>query len=278
MTRIRGIDFTSAPSPSKPITVAEGELDGDTLRIRELRRLVCFLDFETALEEPGPWVAGIDFPFGQPRRLIETLDWPRESWTDYIDHVRKMGKEGFECAIKEYTAGRSKGDKEHKRDTDPPDAASPMKLNRPAVAKMFFEGAPRIARSGASIVPCAPNEDDRIVVEGYAALPVQALCGEKVRYKGQTPDHMRARRRIVSLLADVPCYERYGLTVQLEPEDRGECINDPAGDVLDAVLCAVQAAWALKQPSLAWMDADAVRLEGCIADPESQRRLDLSAS
>lgn len=273
MTRIRGIDFTSAPSRSKPITVAKGELDGAVLRIDSLCRLVCFLDFETALGESGPWFAGIDFPFGQPHKLIEDLEWPRESWTDLIEHVRKMGKEGFECAIKDYTEGRSKGDKEHKRDADPLDAASPMKLNRPAVAKMFYEGAPRIARSGASIAPCARNGSDRMIVEGYAALPVQTLCGGKVSYKGQTPEHMRARRRIVSSLSDDHCREPYGLIVQLEPEAKGECISDPTGDLLDAVLCAVQAAWASQQPDLDWMDK--VRLEGCITDPNSQRLLDL---
>ena len=274
MKHIRGIDFTSAPTRSKPITVAEGELDGDALRIREMRRLTCFLDFETALEETGPWIAGIDFPFGQPRELIEALNWPRESWEDYIDHVRKMGKEGFECAIKDYT--KSDDGKEHKRATDPSYAISAMHLGNPPAGKMFFQGAPRIARSGASIVPCAPNDDHRVIVEGYARPAVQALCEEKVSYKGQTPEHRQARRRIVSCLLDVPCHERYGLTVQLEPEARGECIGDPAGDLLDAVLCAVQAAWAWKQPSLAWMDA--AQLEGCIADPESQRLLDLNST
>ena len=175
-----------------------------------------------------------------------------------------MGKEGFECAIKDYT--KPDGGKEHKRATDPSYAISAMHLDNPPAGKMFFQGAPRIARSGASIVPCAPNDDHRVIVEGYARPAVQALCEEKVRYKGPTPNHMRARRQIVSRLLDVPCHERYGLTVQLEPEARGECIGDPAGDLLDAILCAVQAAWASGQPRYG-VPEDCDPLEGWIVDP-----------
>lgn len=271
MTRIRGIDFTSRPGRMKPITVAGGELDGGVLRIGEMRYLASFAEFDAALGESGPWVAGIDFPFGQPRKLIEDLKWPRESWTDLIEHVRKMGKEGFECAIKDYTKGRSKGDKENKRATDPSYAISAMHLNNPPAGKMFFAGAPRIEASGASIVPCAPNGNDRVIVEAYAAMVVKTL--REGSYKGPMPDSRDARRQIVEGLSGPLCRERYGLTVQMDKEHRLQLIYDPTGDPLDAVLCALQAAWASQQPDLDWMDK--VRLEGCIADPNSQRLLDL---
>lgn len=267
MERIRGIDFTSRPSRRKPITVAECELDGGTLRIERLRSLTCFLDFESALCNPGPWIAGIDFPFGQPRRLIDALIWP-DTWMGYVAHVVGMEKVGFEDELARYIAERPDGDKEHKRIADPKDAASPMKLNRPAVAKMFFEGAPRIARSGASIVPCAPNESDRVVVEGYAALPVRALLEEKASYKGKTPNHTEARRRIVSSLSSERCRERYGLTVELNRTDRERLIDDATGDLLDAVLCALQAAWAARQgPPAYGVPDNCDPLEGWIVDP-----------
>lgn len=263
MKRIRGIDFTSAPSPSKPITVAEGKLDGDVLRIERLRRLTCFLDFETALEEPGPWIAGIDFPFGQPRRLIEALGWPRELWADYIECVRKMDKDEFERTIKDYTKDRPKGDKEHKRATDPSYAISAMHLGNPPAGKMFFAGAPRIAASGASIVPCAPNDDHRVIVEGYAAMVVKALVRKgSYKRKGQAD----VRRKIASVLSDDLCRERYGLTVDLEDGIAERLATDAAGDLLDAVLCAVQAAWASGQPRYG-VPEDCDPLEGWIVDP-----------
>lgn len=272
MTRIRGIDFTSAPSRRKPLTVAEGEIDRDVLRIRDLRCLTSFGEFDDALKEQGPWIAGIDFPFGQPRRLIEDLKWPRESWLDYVACVRSMGKDRFERAIKDYTKGRRDGDKEHKRRIDRiTGGISPMKLHFQPVGKMFFQGAPRIAASGASIVPCAPCESDRVIVEAYPAQAVKTLLGKKPGYKHdakrkQTDEHTEARRRIVSILPDGRCRERYGLTVELNRADRERLIDDAAGDLLDAVLCALQAAWASGQPSYGVPD-ECDPLEGWIVDP-----------
>ena len=34
-----------------------------------------FAPFEEALKNPGPWIAGIDFPFGQSRTFIENIGW-----------------------------------------------------------------------------------------------------------------------------------------------------------------------------------------------------------
>ena len=55
---------------------------GQRLIIRgELIRLTSFEEFERFLAQPGPWLAGFDFPFGQPRPLITHLHWPRR-WRD----------------------------------------------------------------------------------------------------------------------------------------------------------------------------------------------------
>ena len=273
MKHIRGIDFTSAPSRRKPLTVAECGIDGDTLRIREIRCLASFDEFDDALREPGPWIAGIDFPFGQPRRLIKAMGWPRELWSDYVTHLDGMGKAEFEQIIKVYKSKRPLGDREHKRKADHlTGGISPMRLNFQPVGKMFFQGAPRIAASGASIVPCAPCESDRVIVEAYPAQAVKTLLGKKPGYKHdakrkQTDEHTEARRRIVSILPDGRCRERYGLTVELNHADRERLIDDAAGDLLDAVLCALQAAWAARQGPPAYGVPDGHDLEGWIVDP-----------
>ncbi len=272
MERIRGIDFTSRPSRRKPLTVAEAELDGDVLGIRELRCLTSFDEFDTALREPGPWIAGIDFPFGQPRRLIKAMGWPRELWSDYVTHLDGMGKAEFERIIRMYKSKRPLGDKEHKRRADQlTGGISPMRLSFQPVGKMFFQGAPRIAASGASIVPCAPCESDRVIVEAYPAQAVKTLLGKKPGYKHdtkskQTDEHTEARRRIVSSLSDERCHERYGLTMELNRADRARLIDDATGDLLDAVLCALQAAWASGQPNYGVPDS-CDPLEGWIVDP-----------
>ena len=76
--RIYGIDFTSAPSRRKAITVAHGRVNGKVLIAERIERLATFEDFEAFLRRPGPWVGGFDFPFGLPAELVRDLGWPRD--------------------------------------------------------------------------------------------------------------------------------------------------------------------------------------------------------
>ncbi len=145
-----------------------------------------------------------------------------------------------------------------------------MKLDFQPVGKMFFQGAPRILRSGASIVPCALNDGDRVIVEAYPALAAEALAG-KESYKNddkskQTLEHRDARCRIVNALTRERCKEKYDLVVHLGSTECRRLVDDPGGDLLDAVLCALQAAWSSMQPNYGVPETCDL-LEGWIVDP-----------
>ncbi len=268
--KILGIDFTSAPNGRKPITVAYGELSNAVLHIESVRGLTRFKQFEDELDAPGPWIAGIDFPFGQPVRLIHALHWPA-SWSAYVGKIGSMKQDEYESTIKRYCARRPYGDKEHKRITDEyAGSISPMKLGRPPVGKMFFQGAPRILRSGACILPCAPNDDDRVIVEAYPALVAENLVGNR-HYKGDgnagdTPTRRATRAAIVSALSTEQCRASYWHNVKITQEERKRLIEDAGADFLDAVLCAVQAAWSSSQSDYGVSDSCDPD-EGWIVDP-----------
>ena len=76
---IYGFDFTSAPSRKKPITCAVCSLQDDLLSVQNCLKLISFEAFEAFLRLDGPWLAALDFPFGQPHKLISNLDWS-ETW------------------------------------------------------------------------------------------------------------------------------------------------------------------------------------------------------
>ena len=84
--RIYGIDFTSAPNNKKPITCAVCELQTNYLTVQNCLRLIGFDDFEALLDSKGPWLAALDFPFGQPGFLISHLNWP-EKWEEYVQMI-----------------------------------------------------------------------------------------------------------------------------------------------------------------------------------------------
>lgn len=268
LMHIYGIDFTSRPTRRKPVTCIACTLQDDVLYAGKLQEFTNFSAFENALRAPGPWIAGIDFPFGQSRAFIENIGWPL-TWTVMIDHLLSMDRKAFRKTLDDYRATRQAGDKEHRRRTDSAAGSiSPQKLYGTPVSLMFFEGAPRLRKSGVTIPGLQDGDPDRIVVEAYPGLLARKFIGRR-SYKQdtkakQTHGQYEARLDLLSALIDDGAYEHYDVRIEA-PQTLAD---DPGGDALDALLCAVQAAWAwTRREQQFGMPPGADLLEGWIADP-----------
>ena len=265
--KILGIDFTSRPSRRKPITCIYCTLDDSALRTQSFEEWPSYESFEAALANPGPWIAGIDFPFGQARRFVETIGWP-PSWAAYVHHAGQLGRTGFREALNSYKQNRIAGDKEHRRATDETAGSiSPQKLYGVPVGLMFFEGAPRLLASGVTIPHLHDGDPQRIAIEAYPGVLARQLIGRR-SYKNdtrkkQTADQHEARRELLQAVCkEAP--QRYDFSIDA-PDSLGD---DPGADHLDALLCAVQAAWAWRQRDNRFGAPETIdRLEGWIADP-----------
>lgn len=273
--KVFGIDFTSRPSRSKAIACARCQLDGDRLVVEDVQRLESLDAFDAFLDLPGPWIAGIDFPFGQPRRLVRNLNWP-ESWAAYVARVAGLSRHGFRDVLEDYKRDRPEGDREHLRLVDGlTGAQSPSKLYGVPVALMFYEGSQRLLNSATCVIPVRPTADDRVVVEAYPALVARALVGRdqyKPAESGDVQTRARAvRERMVQKLADGSLLARYGISVDLSEGLRWGCVDDAEGDSLDAVLAAVQSAWSwLRRDDGYGVPEDCDLVEGWIVDPATQ--------
>ena len=277
---VRGIDFTSSPKATKRITCVECLLIDNVLRPIDgdpWRYFQDFREFEKFLSAPSPsglqWIAGVDFPIGFPLRFVENMDWPR-SWVDYIDmQVAPLSRKGWRDILHNYKRPRPKGDKEHLRRTDKlAGSVSAQKHHGVPVAMMFLEGAPLLRKAGVLIPGLQQGCPERVVVEAYPGVAVRNLLGKKPSYKNdtkskQTPDQLLARKEILHALTGGGSAELYGVEVQ-ETKDHGALIWDRTGDHLDALLCAVQAAWAWRNgPPNFGIPAPICPTEGSIADP-----------
>lgn len=245
--RIYGLDFTSAPGRRKPLIVLGCSLEGDSLRVEGSETLTDFGGFEGFLRRPGPWVCGMDFPFGQPRSLVAALGWPG-GWEGYVGAVGGLSKEEFEGAIRADMARRPPGSKWRYRLADRRSgSSSAMMLFRVPVGKMFYRGAPRLLASGVRVEPCRRNGDDRVAVEAYPAVVARRFLG-RAAYKRDgvpdTPERRSARETLLAGLESRLLREAYGFAVEMEGSWREELARDPSADALDSLLCAVQAAWA----------------------------------
>ncbi|MGC8834636.1 MAG: DUF429 domain-containing protein [Armatimonadota bacterium] len=273
--RIYGVDFTSAPSLAKPIVCAECWFEEGKLRVDGINAGIAdFGAFEAFLERPGPWVAGLDFPFGLPRRFVEALGWP-SSWSEYVGAFRGTNEDvrRFEALVASYKRGKPLGQKHLFRETDRmAGAVSPMTLYGTPVGRMFIRGAPRLLRSGVNVLPCCPTRDSRTAVEAYPGLAARRLVGRAPykcgRAKSNPSDRAGVRRRIAEALLGGLVERTYGLRVEMEEKLTDQCLADEAGDTLDAVLCAVQAAWAYSKREFGWgIPPWCDPVEGWIADP-----------
>ena len=240
-----GIDFTSAPRPSKAITVAFAGWSGETLVVDRYARLTDFASFETLLAQPGPWIGGFDFPFGLPAELIRDLGWPRE-WRALVRHCEVMTRPQFRAQLDAYRATRPIGRKYAHRATDQPaGSSSPMKLVNPPVALMFHEGARRLVASGVHVPRLSPGDRSRVALEAYPGLLARSIV--RGSYKSdtrakQTVERARARGTILAALRSGK--HRLGIRVRFSsPSLQRDALADGSGDSLDAVLCMVQAAW-----------------------------------
>ena len=263
---ILGLDFTSAPRRAKPITVAHGVLDASgCLCIEQVEALTDFAAFEAVLQRPGPWLGGFDFPFGLPREAVTDLALPRH-WDALVRHCNSLGKPGFRALLDGHRQARPMGNRYAHRATDrPAGSSSPLKLVNPPVGLMFLEGAPRLLAAGCDVPGLHAGDPTRVALEAYPGLLARQLIGRQ-SYKSddrarQTPARRAAREQLLAQLLQAEHAKRPALRVS--PALHQRMLEDGSGDVLDAVLCALQAASVAHLPRYG-MPAQTDAVEGWI--------------
>ena len=202
---LAGVDFTSAPSRRKPITVALGRLrrrrDGVA---RQERGHADFASLLAVAAAPGPWLAAFDFPFGLPRVLVETLGWPRE-WLPLARHYTGLSRAEIRATFQAFCAARPAGNKFAHRACDAFSTASPsMKWVNPPVAFMLHAGIGLLLDAGVQISTLHAGDPARVALEGYPGLLARELIGRR-SYKSdtrasQTPERRDARIELLRRL------------------------------------------------------------------------------
>ena len=205
------------------------------------------------LAQPGTWVGGFDLPFGLPRELVQTLGWPTD-WRACMDHYASLSREQIRAEFAAFCDARPAGGKFAHRATDGPAGSSPsMKWVNPPVAYMLHAGVPCLLKAGVSLPGLHEGDPGRVALEAYPGLLARSVLGN-ASYKSddkarQTPDRLIARRTLINALENgqAPLLASVGLRAKLTHSQRDTLADDASGDSLDALLCMLQAAWALCQ-------------------------------
>lgn len=285
---VYGIDFSSAPSLKKPITVAVGQCDPSRslYRLEHVSGLSSLPAFETFLTSPGPWIGGFDLPFGQPRPLIVHEGWPTD-WRSFVAFYCAADRQALRTRFKAWCDSRPVGDKFAWRATDKPAGSSPaMRWTNPPVAWMMQAGIGRMVQAGLCFPahgdPCpwdetAPGQPQtggdglshgigiRIALEAYPGFTARKVTTRSYKSDDrsrQDTDRAQNRQKILRALLQGSA----GLNVRLQASATWirQMTIDGSGDLIDAVICALQAAHAALQPGFG-LPAALDPLEGWIA-------------
>jgi hypothetical protein len=249
-----GVDFSSAPSRRKPVTVARGRLAGAVLRLDRLDELPALSGFEALLAEPGPWFGGFDFPFGLPRGFVEPLGLGLHAREVVAELQRRCAtRMDFRAVVDAWGNSQPAGRRLLHRATDGAlpgvTSSSPLQTRYVPVGFMWFEGFSRLVRAGVHLPGLDagdPPPDARQAVEAYPGLLAHELIGRRSYKNSAEPDRLIARKDLVDALEQGRT--RLGLRLKLTHAQREALVDDASGDRLDAALCLVQAAWGATRP------------------------------
>ena len=238
-------------------------------RLQTIREIETLEAFECMLTEPLRWIGGFDLPFGQPRTLIEHERWPTQ-WNEFVHFFCGQSREYLRETFRDWCNAHPPGNKFAWRKADKPAGSSPaMRWTNPPVAWMMHAGIGRMLEAGLAFpahrYPRKRSHIKRIALEAYPGFTARKII--RGSYKSDSPakqTHERKDRR--KLILDAISTGEAGLSICLEANRRWRqrIIADARGDLLDAVICSLQAGHAALQRNFG-LPRNLDTLEGWIA-------------
>ncbi|MEC7488469.1 MAG: hypothetical protein VYA17_02645 [Pseudomonadota bacterium] len=247
--RVAGVDFSGARDAGRHIWIAEGYWTAKGLQIDSIRK---------AMDLPGgspnltpalsalvahiltlsDTVAGFDFPFSIPQKLIFDKTWLGFLSEFFTNHP---SADTFRKFCQDLTNGR-----EVKRETDiksrAPWCVYNLRLYRQTWAGISSVLAPLILGGHARAIPMQKPENGLPILAEVCPASFLKKRNLYSSYKGNGKVSEKARSKIVSTLTS-----RCELA-DLRPSLRRIMVQDNCGDAIDSVIAAI-AASAISNPS-----------------------------
>lgn len=281
-----GLDFSCAPSPRKPLTLAWGRRSGAVVKLDRLDEITTLAGLAQVLLSTHDVLAACDFPFGLPRPFVQALcDQPPDDFpADHLAALRQSihrqtpgpatcaadtlihalhahchDRAGFQKLVdgwgQTWDLRRGDGPKLLHRPTDTAvpgiSSTSPLQTRYVPVGKMYFEGLIRLVQAGFSLPGLRHGRPDALAFEAYPGFLSGEVLGRRSYKSDATAPPEQQHARLIARMDLVDALEqgrtRLNLRLKLTPGQRDFLVSDAKGDRLDAALCLVQAAWAQRQ-------------------------------
>lgn len=280
-----GLDFSCAPSPRKPLTLAWGRRAGAVVKLDKVDEIPTLAGLEQVLANTRGVLAACDFPFGLPRPFVQALcahppkDFPAEHLASLrlamqqapgpgptaadtlitALHAHCQDRAGFQRLVdgwgQTWDLQRGEGSKLLHRPTDTAvpgiGSTSPLQTRYVPVGKMYFEGLHRLVQADFTLPGLRQGRPDALAFEAYPGFLSGEVLGRRSYKSDQSAPAEQQQARLIARMDLVDALEqgrtRLDLRLKLSPAQRDFIVADAKGDRLDAALCLVQAAWAQRE-------------------------------
>jgi GTP pyrophosphokinase len=244
-----------------------GRFEGDDLHLTEFKAFET-MALDSILNEPGPWVLGLDVPFSLPNEFVAAQGWPGE-WAGYVATIGAMTPGDLTAVISAFRQVRAEGMKEPRRPTDiRAGALSPLKVANPPLLRMFQAAAPILAASACDVVPFRNQGRDRVVVEVYPKLVAKRLRDTRYKTRSGDASTRTVRREMLEAICAGDLTGEFGFRVHVGESVAAIAVANQSGDAIDSVFSAIEAAWVFRNREQHWgIPDDGRATEGWIVDP-----------
>lgn len=263
MTRILGIDFSGASDAGTKIWIATGRRTEGALDISDCRPalrlegggkapLEALAGLRRAILAEADTVAGCDFPFSLPARLVAARDWKAFA----LDFTQRYPTPLHFHDLCHQATGGIELKRRTDRDDRTPFNSYNLRLYRQTWWGIGHLLAPLVADGSAIVWPLMRRRHGMPLILEICAACTLIHLDHYPSYKGTTPAHRRARAGIMDLLV------AGGWLAPPKRSLRALLLENPGGDALDAVIGAVAVNRALAAGRLDRKPDRVDRLEG----------------
>jgi hypothetical protein len=242
-----GLDFSCAPSPRKPLTLAWGRRIGAVVKLERVDELPTLAQLEALIapqagtlhpELAQGFVMGCDFPFGLPRPFVDALaahgpgDLPtllasssasdEKAATDRLIaalHRHCQSRAGFQALVDAWGETwqpdrhlHHPGSKLLHRVTDRAvpglSSTSPLQTRYVPVGKMYFEGLHRLVQADVTLPGQRQGRPDVLALEAYPGLLAGEVLGKRSYKSDAKAEPQVARERLIARMDLVDALEQ----------------------------------------------------------------------
>jgi signal transduction histidine kinase len=271
--KLFGIDFPAAHSSEDPLRIAVAELKGkNEIIVQRIEILDSKEEFETFLNQEGPWFAGIDIPFGLPWSFWNHIS-VEDDWRSRIQALVQTDPDDLQRKAKKYQARGNHNPKDFLRVTE-----EVSSLDVPSVKQFLHSisnmiaGMPFLLNANLSLIPVNMSDSSKQIIETCPGLIADEIIELLEEFKESSTNQINFDK----FFSNGGMHEKLESIFEFKISFDDQAITDIrtlfANGNMDCIFSLLQASWSAISGSPTYgfsgLDHPVAKIEGRFALPK----------